>query len=290
MPRVDLSVSENVAGDFYVDSSCIDCDTCRWMAPATFAEGPGHSFVHRQPATAEATRRAEMALLACPTASIGTRVHHDFATARAAFPDPIDGPVYHCGFHAESSYAATSYFIVRPEGNVLVDSPRFTSALVRRIEAMGGIAQIFLTHKDDIADQAKFAAHFGARRIMHAGDIGRSTRDVEIVVEGNDPYRLADDLVVIPTPGHTLGSACLSHRDTYLFTGDHLAWSEELGHLYAFRDYSWMDWSVQIAAMERLATQRFEWVLPGHGRRHHAAAERMRDDMATCVAWMHAVA
>src|SRR5205807_1309544 len=28
---------ENAAGDLFVDSSCIDCDTCRWMAPATFA-------------------------------------------------------------------------------------------------------------------------------------------------------------------------------------------------------------------------------------------------------------
>ncbi len=24
---------ENAPGDFYVDAACIDCDTCRWLAP-----------------------------------------------------------------------------------------------------------------------------------------------------------------------------------------------------------------------------------------------------------------
>ena len=32
---------ENVPGDFFVDSTCIDCDTCRQIAPQVFAEGDG---------------------------------------------------------------------------------------------------------------------------------------------------------------------------------------------------------------------------------------------------------
>ncbi|MQJ84158.1 ferredoxin, partial [Escherichia coli] len=27
---------ENVSGEFFVDHTCIDCDTCRWMAPEIF--------------------------------------------------------------------------------------------------------------------------------------------------------------------------------------------------------------------------------------------------------------
>ena len=34
MANVKLRRAENVAGPFYVDSSCIDCDACRSMAPA----------------------------------------------------------------------------------------------------------------------------------------------------------------------------------------------------------------------------------------------------------------
>ncbi len=32
--------------------------------------------------------------------------------------------VYHCGYHSEKSFAACSYLITRPGGNVMVDTPR----------------------------------------------------------------------------------------------------------------------------------------------------------------------
>ena len=38
-------VPENIAGDFFVDSTCIDCDACRQIAPAVFAAADGHSYV-----------------------------------------------------------------------------------------------------------------------------------------------------------------------------------------------------------------------------------------------------
>jgi hypothetical protein len=38
--------------------------------------------------------------------------------------------------------------------------------------------------------------------------------------------------------------------------------------------------------MARLLDQRFEWVLPGHGRIHHAPAGVMRAQLAECVEWM----
>jgi ferredoxin len=42
------SLPENVAGDFFVDDSCIDCDTCRQVAPATFRDHGASMFLtHR---------------------------------------------------------------------------------------------------------------------------------------------------------------------------------------------------------------------------------------------------
>ena len=67
--------------------------------------------------------------------------------------------IYFCGFTAESSFGAWSYLIVRPEsegGNVLIDSPRFATQLAKRIAAMGGVRTMFLTHKDDVADHARW--------------------------------------------------------------------------------------------------------------------------------------
>jgi glyoxylase-like metal-dependent hydrolase (beta-lactamase superfamily II)/ferredoxin len=284
-------LAENVPGDFYVDSTCIDCDACRQIAPSVFRDHGEQSSVFQQPATEEEVRRALMSLVACPTSSIGTSRKYRARIGVEAFPEKIDENIYFCGFTAESSFGAWSYLIVRPEadgGNVLVDSPRFTRPLVRKIEAMGGVRTIFLTHRDDVADHEKFARRFGAVRVMHADD-NAARYDVERIVEGEEETRLDSDLVVIPTPGHTRGHAVLLYRDKYLFTGDHLAWSPTRETLTAFRSACWYSWDVQTRSMERLLNYGFEWVLPGHGRIHHDSAAVMRGHLEGCVKWMNAV-
>lgn len=277
---------ENAPGTFYVDTTCIDCDTCRWMAPETFDRAGELSRVHSQPGDEAATRRAAHALLACPTASIGTEERVPLKDAMADFPLPIDDEVSHCGFHAESSFGAAAYFLRRDGGNVLVDSPRFAAPLVRRLEELGGVRWMFLTHRDDVADHAKFAEHFGCTRVLHEGDVSGDLHDVERIVTGTDRVQLTDDLLVIPTPGHTRGSACLAHRDVHLFTGDHLAWSDNRDRLVAFHSVCWYDWGVQTASMAALADVPFEWVLPGHGRRRRLAPGSSRAAIEDCVRWM----
>jgi glyoxylase-like metal-dependent hydrolase (beta-lactamase superfamily II)/ferredoxin len=289
MARLDQRLAHNEAGEFFVDASCIDCDTCRWMAPDTFVQRRGQASVERQPSTDPQTRRALMALISCPTASIGTESKHDLTEASAALPDLVDDNVYHCGYHAESSFGASSYLIVREAGNVLVDSPRFTRPLVRRLEELGGVHTMFLTHRDDVADHAKFRKHFGCERVLHEDEIRGGTRDVERPVSGFEPVSVADDLLVIPTPGHTLGSCCLLYRDEFLFTGDHLAWSESRGHIYGFRSACWYDWDELVRSTEKLAHYAFEWILPGHGRRCHFSRDDMAAEMAKALRWMNGV-
>jgi len=279
---------ENVPGDFYVDDSCIDCDACRQIAPAVFRDHGDQSSVYRQPEGEGEVLRALMAIAACPTSSIGTSRGYDVRRGVEAFPERLDANVYFCGFTSESSFGAWSYLVTRaPEegGNVLVDSPRFTRPLVRKIEALGGVSTIFLTHRDDVADHEKFARHFGAARVMHEDD-NAARYGVEQVVRGGDAFRLDPELVVIPTPGHTRGSAVLLYRDKYLFTGDHLAWSPARDTLTAFRSACWYSWPVQTRSMERLLGYSFEWVLPGHGRIHHDSPAAMRAHLEGCVAWM----
>src|SRR5262245_9142402 len=131
-------LATNVPGDFYVDDTCIDCDTCRWMAPEIFSDKDGKSYVHHQPSSPEETLRALKALVACPTASIGTVERHEMKPVFESLPDPVAENVYHCAFHSEDSFGAAPYLIVRPEGNILIDSPRFAAPLVKRFEALGG--------------------------------------------------------------------------------------------------------------------------------------------------------
>jgi glyoxylase-like metal-dependent hydrolase (beta-lactamase superfamily II)/ferredoxin len=278
--------NENVAGDFYVDTTCIDCDTCRWMAPATFDRAGEMARVHAQPGDSTELRQALMALVSCPTHSIGTTSRHRIPPVLDAFPVPVEDGVFHLGFHSAASFGAASYLITRPQGNVMVDSPRFAGPLVRRVEQLGGLAKVFLTHRDDVADSARWAARFEAPRILHRADLGAGTGPVEVVLRGLDPLVLDDEITLIPVPGHTRGSVCLLLRERFLFTGDHLAYDEGLGHPYAFRRACWYDWSRQIESMERLAGYRFEWILPGHGRRCRFPADRMRIEMRRCLEWM----
>jgi glyoxylase-like metal-dependent hydrolase (beta-lactamase superfamily II)/ferredoxin len=289
MAKLARRLRENVPGDFYVDDSCIDCDACRQIAPETFRDHGDQSSVYKQPATDEEVRRALMSLVACPTSSIGTARRYDARRGVDSFPEKISENVYFCGFTAESSFGAWSYLVVRPEaegGNVLVDSPRYTGPLVKRIEALGGVRQIFLTHRDDVADQEKFALRFGARRVMHADD-GAARYGVEQIVGGPEDVRLDADLLALPVPGHTRGHMVLLYKDKYLFTGDHLAWSPARGALTAFRSACWYSWAEQTRSMERLLDYSFEWVLPGHGRIHRERdAAAMRGLLRECVAWM----
>lgn len=287
MANAKLRLPENIAGEFFVDSTCIDCDTCRQLAPETFRDHGDASSVYHQPQTAKEVFRAQTAVVACPTGSIGAGKMLNAKQGIDAFPLKISENVYYCGFNSEKSFGAWSYLIVRPAkkgGNVLIDSPRFTSPLVRKIERMGGVAQMFLTHRDDIADHERFAEKFGAKRIIHKDDAARLS--IEKIIEGEKAVRLDDELTVIPVPGHTRGSQVLLYKNKFLFTGDHLAWSPNRGSLIAFRGVCWYSWPEQTRSMERLLDYDFQWVLPGHGRIAHLSKHEMKKHLIDCIEWM----
>jgi glyoxylase-like metal-dependent hydrolase (beta-lactamase superfamily II)/ferredoxin len=274
MAQLKLRVRDNVPGELFVDSTCIECDTCRELAPGVFG-GRGQSFVQRQPADGAEWQRALQAVVSCPTASIGAE-----RSARAAaqsLPVPVADGVFRCGYSSEASYGAQSYFLQREDGNVLVDSPRFAAPLVKRLADLGGVRKMFLSHSDDVADHARFHEHFGCERILHKSDddIG-----AEISLDDN-PREIGRNLKVIPVPGHTRGSCALLVDDTYLFSGDHL-WGDE-GELAMGRGVCWYSWPEQRRSLRRLLDYRFEWVLPGHGRSLHLPAPRMRAALEALV-------
>jgi glyoxylase-like metal-dependent hydrolase (beta-lactamase superfamily II)/ferredoxin len=271
-------VPENVPGDFFVDSTCIDCDACRQIAPSVFGEAAETSFVKAQPLSGADRRRALQALLACPTGSIGSLGHDDAKLVMQDFPLLIEEPVFYCGYNSPKSYGGNSYFIPHPGGNWLIDSPKFVTPLVRQLEILGGIAHIFLTHRDDVADAERFARHFGSRRIIHRQELA-SQPGAEVVLDAQEPQALAPGFLAVPTPGHTRGHCVLLFEERFLFTGDHLAWDRDALHLSASEDHCWYSWSEQAESMERLVAYQFEWVLPGHGQRVRLPVASMRQQI-----------
>jgi glyoxylase-like metal-dependent hydrolase (beta-lactamase superfamily II) len=232
-----------------------------------------------------------MALVACPTGSIGTVGRHDAHIGIDAFPMLVAENVYFCGFTSEKSFGGWSYLVTRPEsegGNLLIDSPRFATQLVKRIERMGGVKQMLLTHRDDIADHERFREKFGCERVMHGKD-GAERIGVEQVIAGEDTFQLSENLLAIPTPGHTRGHLVFLYKNKFLFTGDHLAWSPSRETLTAFRSVAWYSWTKQTESMRRLLNYDFEWVLPGHGNLYHDTTQNMRYHLQACIAWMETV-
>jgi len=283
MANVELADPANAPGDFFVDRNCISCPTCRQIAPITFGDGPRQPVVVRQPQSEQEDFQALIALVSCPAGSIGIRSPRDLNSATEALPQRLEDDVYYCGFASPNSFGAHSYFIQRASGNILIDSPRFTKALVRKLEQLGGVRFMFLTHHDDVADHEQFHQHFDCERIIHEADARRELKSVEQKLSGSGPWQLTQDVKLIATPGHTRGSTALLYHDTFLFSGDHISWRLDCDGLFTSRQYCQYSWDIQRESVAKLLNEQFTWILPGHGYRYHAARGVVEQELRKAV-------
>ena len=272
--------SANAPGNWYIDTRCTDCSAARTVAPGLIVERDGQSVFARQPETPEDIRMAWRARLLCPTASV--RTMRPAAMPEGVFPEVMTKSVYRLGYNADSSYGAHSFLIRREAGNAMVDAPRFTRAVTARLEEWGGLADILLTHRDDVADAGAYAKHFGARVSIHKCDRAAAPF-ADNILEGEEPIALGSDLTAIPVPGHTKGSVAYLYDGRCLFSGDSLAWSFEKDDLTAWRDFCWYSWPAQTESLARLLDFSFAWVLAGHGGSKELAPADMRVRLAALI-------
>jgi glyoxylase-like metal-dependent hydrolase (beta-lactamase superfamily II)/ferredoxin len=279
----------NVEGDWFADTRCIDCDVARHFAPDLIAaDGDGLSVVIRQPRTESDEHALWRAALACPTRSIGTASHR--RPPPGIFPWALTDGISICGYNSLDSFGAHSYLVERPEGNLLVDSPRFTRALVEPIETRGGLAHVLLSHQDDVADAGRWAERFGARVWIHELERAAAPYATDLVAgtSPGDATEIRPGLVVRPVPGHTQGSVAYHLEDRYLFTGDTLAVDPRRQELNVFPGVTWYSWPELTETIAAMAELRVEWVFAGHGRWGHlgtdtytAQMRRLAEDMRT---------
>jgi glyoxylase-like metal-dependent hydrolase (beta-lactamase superfamily II)/ferredoxin len=283
MANLKKKLPANLDGTFFVDSTCINCDACRQLAPETFQEHEDFSSVFHQPASELDVHRAYQAMIACPVGSIGVirPDQHHWQEAMVSFPLRLDESLYYAGFNSDKSFGGNSYFLQHTDGNWLIDSPRYLKHLVDAFERMGGIRYIFLTHEDDVADAARYAKRFGATRLIHRADLA-AVPDAEWIIEGRQPVSVSKQFQIIPVPGHTPGSMTLLYDERYLFTGDHLWWDRDCKRLDIPHVYVWNQHDLERST-ERLLDRHFEWVLPGHGDRIHLPAGEMRGQLERLV-------
>jgi glyoxylase-like metal-dependent hydrolase (beta-lactamase superfamily II) len=271
---------ENAPGDWYVDDACIDCAAARHVAPGLIVSAGGQSVFARQPQTEAEKLMAWRARLLCPTASV--RSESKLEQPDGAFPEALAANIYRLGYNARGSYGAHSFLIRRAAGNLMVDSPRWTRAVTAQLEAWGGLSDVLLSHRDDVADAERYAKHFGAHVWIHKDD-RKAAPFADRVVAGQDPQVIADDLVMIPVPGHTKGSVVYWFDRRYVFTGDSLAWSLEQDDLAAWEDVCWYSWPEQTRSLARLLDYEFEGVFAGHGASQIRTAPEMHRRLAALV-------
>jgi len=253
---------DNAPGDWYVDTSCIDCGASCNVAPGIVVRSGGQSVFARQPKGHREEELAWGAAIVCPTASVRTKSGRK--APEGLYPHELGPGVFRCGYNSRKSFGSHSYFVARPGANVLIDSPRYMRQLVDFFERNGGITDVLLTHRDDVADADRYAERFCSRVWIHELDADAAPYATDLF-HGRASVEPCAGMMAIPTPGHTRGSVCYLLDSKYLFTGDTLAWSFEQNVLDAHRDYCWYSWAEQKRSLARLAEFEFEWVLPGHG-------------------------
>lgn len=273
-------------GDWYVDTNCIACGASRHVAPGLIdADDIGRSFFLRQPETPDELEAAWRALLVCPTRSVGNEeVRRPYPQL---FPHDLGDGVHRLGHNARSSFGAHSYLVVRPQGNLMVDSPRWTREVVGPVEELGGIAHILLTHRDDVADYSRYAERFGAEVWIHEADAAAAP-DADHRLVGTEERHLREDVTAVPVPGHTEGSVLFLVDGHLLFSGDSLAWNPRAEHLSAFRDACWYSWDAQRQSLGRFAgsAHRFDRLFCGHGWSHDLDEEAFNRSLMELVGRM----
>jgi hydroxyacylglutathione hydrolase len=139
--------------------------------------------------------------------------------------------------HPLPNYPSTTchaYLLVRESGNVLFYSTGREAiddvddqADHDYIEKLGGVRHLLLGHWHEASPSIRrIKERFAATIVCHARDAPPIERNGGVVPDLIfwDRQTLFGDIEAIPTPGHTVGSACYVYRSPhgpiYLFTGD----------------------------------------------------------------------
>ena len=120
----------------------------------------------------------------------------------------------------DTSVAVRRFFLEREAGHMLVYGAGTPLADVQEIEDRGGVVRRYLNHRHETA--------FGCGRInaplvVHANERDAVERTCDVAAAFSRRHKPADDLEVIPTPGHTSGATSFlwdSGEHRLLFTGD----------------------------------------------------------------------
>ncbi|WP_438971222.1 MBL fold metallo-hydrolase [Methylophaga sp.] len=124
-----------------------------------------------------------------------------------------------------------AYLVTRDMGNILFYNTR-RQADIDQMRPIGGVRYHFLSHRDEVADSVnQIRKQYGATLGAHINEKSDFAKVCSPDISFSEREWILENVEIIPTPGHTLGSTCFlvesGHERTYLFTGDTLYLTEQ---------------------------------------------------------------
>ncbi len=160
----------------------------------------------------------------------------------------------------------TAYFIVRNEGNILIDSPAFEKKNQDFLHSQGGVSRLFLTHRDAIGKTAEIQQTFNCEVLIQEQE-AYLLPGLSVTTFGQE-FSLDSIANLIWTPGHSPGSSCLYYSDLggVLFSGRHLL-PNLLGEPVPLRTAKTFHWNRQMRSLqfllERFTPETLQYICPG---------------------------
>lgn len=159
----------------------------------------------------------------------------------------------------------TSYFIVRNEGNILIDCPALEQTNLDFLRSHG-VRWFFLTHRGAMGKTAEIEQNLGCEILIQEQE-AYLLPGLTVTTFAQE-YTLDTTAQVIWTPGHSPGSSCLYYSDLggVLFSGRHLLPNLQ-GEPVPLRTAKTFHWPRQIKSLESLlkkfTPENLQYICPG---------------------------
>ncbi|WP_103125946.1 MBL fold metallo-hydrolase [Nostoc cycadae] len=160
----------------------------------------------------------------------------------------------------------TSYFIVRNEGNILIDCPALDQMNLDFLRSHGGVRWLFITHRGAIGKTPEFQQNLGCEILIQEQEA--YLLPGLTVNHFSQEITLTSTVQIIWTPGHSPGSSCLYYSELggVLFSGRHLVPNQH-GEPVPLRTAKTFHWSRQLknvqSLLDRFTPVTLEYICPG---------------------------
>ncbi len=160
----------------------------------------------------------------------------------------------------------TAYFIVRNEGNILIDCPTWDETNQEYLRSLGGVRWLFLTHRGAIGKAREFQSAFDCE-ILFQEQEAYLLPGLEIAAFRQE-LNLGNSVQILWTPGHSPGSSCLYYPSEggVLFSGRHIL-PNQLGEPVPLRTSKTFHWFRQLQSiqllLDRFTPETLNYICPG---------------------------